>query len=54
MHAVTYELDDRGMRVRIPAGGGAGDVIFPLASRPALGSALSPVQWVLGVKLQGR
>jgi hypothetical protein len=28
---------------------GVGDVLFPVASGPALGSVLSPVQWALGV-----
>jgi hypothetical protein len=52
-----YGLDDRGSRVRFPAG--AGIFLFTTASRTALGSTQPPTQWVpgalsLGVKRPGR
>jgi hypothetical protein len=55
--ALGYCLDDRGSRVRFPAG--AGIFLFTTASRTALGPTQPPVQWLpgalsLGVKRPGR
>jgi hypothetical protein len=55
--AVGYGLDDRGSRVRFPAG--TGNFSFHTAFRPALGPTQPPIQWVpgavsLGVKRPGR
>jgi hypothetical protein len=55
--ALGYGLDDRGSRVRFPAG--VGIFLFTSASRTALGPTQPPIQWVpgalfLGVKRQGR
>jgi hypothetical protein len=52
-----YGLDDRGSRVRFPAG--AGILLFTTVSRTALGPTQPPIQWVpgalsLGVKWPGR
>jgi hypothetical protein len=57
--ALDYELDDRGSRVRFPAGGGLGIFLFTTASRTALGPTQLPIQRVpgtlsLGVKRLGR
>jgi hypothetical protein len=54
--ALGYGLDDRGPRVRFPAG--LGIFLFTTASRPALGPTQPPIQWVpgtlsLGVKRRG-
>jgi hypothetical protein len=51
--ALGYGLDDRGSRVRLPAG--LGIFLFTTASRTALGPTQPPIQWVprglsLGVK----
>jgi hypothetical protein len=43
----SYRLDDRGSRVRFPAG--AGNFSLHTMSRTALGPTQSPIQWVLGV-----
>jgi hypothetical protein len=56
--ALGYGLDDRGSRVRFPAGGGE-FFLFTTASRTALGPTQPPIQWVsgalsLGVKRPGR
>jgi hypothetical protein len=53
-----YRPDDRGFRVRFPAGGGLGIFILTTASRTALGTTQIPIQWVpgalsLGVKRPG-
>jgi hypothetical protein len=50
-------LDDRGSRVRFPAG--AGNFLFTTVSRTALGPTQPPIQWIpgalsLGVKRPGR
>jgi hypothetical protein len=55
--ALGYGLDDRGSRVRIPAG--SGNFLFTTASRMALGPTQPPIQWVpgslsLGVRRPGR
>jgi hypothetical protein len=55
--ALGYGLDDRGSRVRFPAG--AGNFLFTTASRTALGPTQPPIHWVpgalsLGVKRPGR
>jgi hypothetical protein len=55
--ALGYRLEDRGSRVRFPAG--LGIFLFTTASRTALGSTQPPIQWVpgalsLGVKRPGR
>jgi hypothetical protein len=42
-----YGLDDRGSRVRFPAGAGNFS-FFTTASRTALGLTQPPIQWVLG------
>jgi hypothetical protein len=52
-----YGLDDRGSKVRFPAG--AGTFLFTTASRTVLGPTQSPIQWVpgalsLGVKRPAR
>jgi hypothetical protein len=52
-----YGLDDRGSRIRLPAG--AGNFSLTTASRTALGPTQPPIQWVpgalsLGVKRPGR
>jgi hypothetical protein len=52
-----YGLDDRGSRVRFPAG--AWNFLFDTASRNALGPTQPPIQWIpgalsLGVKRPGR
>jgi hypothetical protein len=54
--ALGYGLDDRGYRVRFPAGAGN---FFITASRPVLGSTHPPIQLVpgalsVGVKRPGR
>jgi hypothetical protein len=54
--ALGYGLDDRGSRVRFPAG--TGIFLFTIAFRTALGPTKSPIQWVpgalsLGVKRPG-
>jgi hypothetical protein len=56
--ALGYGLDDRGSRVRFPAGGWE-FFFFTTASRTVLGPNQSPIQWVpgslsLGVKRPGR
>jgi hypothetical protein len=53
---IGYGLDDRGSRVRFPAGARN---FFTTASRTALGTTQPPIQWVpgalsLGVKRPGR
>jgi hypothetical protein len=55
--ALGYGLDDRGSRVRFPAG--AGSFLFTTASRTALGPTQPLIQWVpgahsMGVKRPGR
>jgi hypothetical protein len=55
--ALGYGLDDRGSRVRFPAG--LGVFLFTTASRMALGPTQPPTQWVPGalsleVKQPGR
>jgi hypothetical protein len=55
--ALGYGLDDRGSRVRFPAG--AGNFLFTTVSRPALVPTEPPIQWLkgalsLGVKRPGR
>jgi hypothetical protein len=59
--ALCYGLDNRGSRVRFPAGGGGGlgIFIFTTASITAQGPTQPPIQWVpeavsLGVKRLGR
>jgi hypothetical protein len=52
-----YGLDDRGSRVRFPAG--TGNFLFTIASRTALGPTQPPIQWVpgalsVGAKRPGR
>jgi hypothetical protein len=42
--ALGYGLDDRGSRVRFPAG--AGNFFFTIVSSMALGSTHPPIQWV--------
>jgi hypothetical protein len=54
---LVYGLEDRGSRVRFPAG--AGNFLFTTASGMALGPTRPPIQWVpgalsLGVKRLGR
>jgi hypothetical protein len=44
--ALGYELDDRGSRVRFPAG--LGISLFTTASRTALGPNQPPIQWAPG------
>jgi hypothetical protein len=44
--ALGYGLDDRGFRVRFPAG--LGIFLFTTASRTALGPIQPPIQWVPG------
>jgi hypothetical protein len=44
--ALGYGLDDRGSRVRLPAG--AGIFFFTTASRKILGPTQSRIQWVPG------
>jgi hypothetical protein len=44
--ALGYGLDDRGSRVRFPAG--LGIFLFTNASRTALGHTQPPIQWVTG------
>jgi hypothetical protein len=44
--ALGYGLDDRGSRVRFPAG--AGNFLFTTASRTALGPTHPPIQWIIG------
>jgi hypothetical protein len=55
--ALGCELDDRGPRVRFPAG--LGIFLFTTVSRTALGPTQTPIQWILGalslgVKRPGR
>jgi hypothetical protein len=55
--ALGYGLDDRGSRIRFPAG--AGNFLFTTASRTALGPTQPPIQFVPGalsleVKRPGR
>jgi hypothetical protein len=55
--ALGHGLDDRGSRVRFPAG--AGNFLFTTAFRTALGPNQPPIQWVpgalsLGIKWPGR
>jgi hypothetical protein len=45
--ALGYGLNDRGSRVRFPAG--LGIFLFTTASRTALGPTQFPIQWILGV-----
>jgi hypothetical protein len=45
LQVTEYWLDDRMIGVRIP-GWGLGIFLFTTASRPALGSTHSPIQWV--------
>jgi hypothetical protein len=57
MGALGYRLDDRGSRVRFPAG--VGIFLFTIESRTVLGPTQNPIQWVpgalsLGVKRPGR
>jgi hypothetical protein len=47
-----YGLDGRGIGYRFPAG--ARDFLFSTLFRPVLGPIRPPVQWVPGVKPQGR
>jgi hypothetical protein len=51
--ATGYELDDRGVGVRVPVG----SRIFSTSPRPALGPTQPPIQWVPeffpGVKAAG-
>jgi hypothetical protein len=42
--ALGYGLDDRGSRVRFPAG--AGNFLFTTPSTTALGPSQPPIQWV--------
>jgi hypothetical protein len=44
--ALSYGLDDRGSRVRFPAG--LGIFLFTTASRTALGPIKPPIRWVPG------
>jgi hypothetical protein len=44
--ALSYGMDDRGSRVRLPAG--LEIFIFTTVSRTALGPTQPPIQWVLG------
>jgi hypothetical protein len=53
--ATSYELDDRGVGIRVPEG----SEIFSTSSRPALESTQPPIQWLPGalspaVKRPGR
>jgi hypothetical protein len=48
--ATGYGLGDRGVGVRVPVG----STISSQSSRPALGSTQPPIQWVPGVKQEGR
>jgi hypothetical protein len=55
--ALGYGLDDRGSRIRFPAG--LGIYLFTIASRTALGPTQPPIQLIpgalsLGVKRPGR
>jgi hypothetical protein len=55
--SLGYGLDDRGSKVRLPAG--LGFFLFTAASRTALGPTQPPIHWVpgtlhLGVKRPGR
>jgi hypothetical protein len=55
--ALGHGLDERGSRVRFPAG--LGIFLFATVSRTALGPTQPPIQWVtgalsLGVKRLGR
>jgi hypothetical protein len=43
-----YGLDDRGVRIRITVG--SKNFLSSMLSRPDLGPAHSPIQWVQGVK----
>jgi hypothetical protein len=57
--ALGYRLDDRGSRVRLPAGRGVGIFLFTTVSRMALGPTQPRIQWIrgalsLGVKRPGR
>jgi hypothetical protein len=45
--ASGYGLDDRGSRVRFPAG--TGNFLFTTVSRTAVGPTQPPIQWVPGV-----
>jgi hypothetical protein len=49
--ALGYGLDDRGSRVRFPAG--LGIFLFTTASRTALGPTQPPIQWVPGALSHG-
>jgi hypothetical protein len=49
--ALGYGLDDRGSRVRFPAG--ARNFLFTTASRTALGPTQPPIQWVPGTFFPG-
>jgi hypothetical protein len=48
--ATGYGMDDRGVVVRVPVG----SRIFSTSYREALGPTQPPIQWVPGVKRQGR
>jgi hypothetical protein len=57
IYALGYGLDERGSRVRFPAG--AGKFLFTTASITALGPIQPPIEWVpgalsLGIKRPGR
>jgi hypothetical protein len=49
--ALGYGLDDRGSRVRVPAG--LEISVFTTASRTALGPTQPPIQWIPGSKTAG-
>jgi hypothetical protein len=49
--ALGYGLDDRGSRVRFPAG--LVIFLFTTASRTALGPTQPPIQWVSGALSPG-
>jgi hypothetical protein len=50
--ATGYVLDEQGGRSSSPDG--AKNFHFSVSSRPALGSTQPPIEWVPGVKRQGR
>jgi hypothetical protein len=49
--ATGYGLNDRGVGVRVPVGSRI--LFFSTSSRPALGSAQPPIQWVPRALSQG-